>query len=152
MSSKKVCYIVRGLPGSGKSLGANQLSCTHMVSADFYFMRGMEYKFDPTKIGEAHAQCKRNFIYAITENMESAFGSIVVDNTNTTVLEMAPYVEIAMAFGYDVKIVEFQCSVETSMKRNTHGVPESAIRYMAQNLQTYDAPPWWPARSIIETD
>lgn len=111
-------------------------------------MKSGNYVYEPAKIGEAHADCKRHFVSAITKGETC----VMVDNTNTSVLEMAPYVEIAQAFGYEIRIKEFRCSVETSLAQNTHSVPENAIRYMAQNLQTYNAPPWWPQPEIIEND
>ena len=56
----KVLYIVRGLSGSGKTTIAHNL--THNVfSADDYFTtHAGDYNFDPSKLGDAHADCKSN--------------------------------------------------------------------------------------------
>ena len=45
---EKVLYIVRGIPGSGKSTFAKSLGGTHF-EADMFFMKDGEYKFDMFK-------------------------------------------------------------------------------------------------------
>lgn len=51
--------LIRGLPGSGKTTMARALSRKGYDhhEADHYFERGGTYKFDPTELPEAHAQC-----------------------------------------------------------------------------------------------
>ncbi len=53
---EKVLYIVRGIPGSGKSTFAKQLVGADFLvcEADKYFMVDGEYKFDATKLKQAH--------------------------------------------------------------------------------------------------
>jgi shikimate kinase len=53
----KILFIVRGLPGSGKSTIAKQLSYNHF-EADQYFERDGEYNFIPSEIGNAHQWCR----------------------------------------------------------------------------------------------
>jgi len=51
---EKVLYIVRGIPGSGKSTFAKTLGGNH-YEADMYFIgESGNYNFDPTKIKDAH--------------------------------------------------------------------------------------------------
>lgn len=94
--------ILRGLPGSGKSdlawelwkgLGAT------ICSADFYFYDGEEYNFDATKLRDAHAKCKEDFIHAI----EQGESLIVVDNTNTQYKEFEWYDLTAAHHGYKIR-------------------------------------------------
>jgi adenylate kinase family enzyme len=58
----KILYILRGLPGSGKSTLAKSLSnaLTGHIEADMFFVdkESGEYRFDPTKLGQAHSWCK----------------------------------------------------------------------------------------------
>jgi predicted kinase len=53
----KELFLLRGLPGSGKSTLAKSLGGMQ-IEADKYFMDGDEYKFDPSKLKEAHAWCQ----------------------------------------------------------------------------------------------
>jgi len=50
-------YLVRGLPGSGKSTFARALS-VNCYSADDFFTRDGVYDFDPRLIGNAHLECQ----------------------------------------------------------------------------------------------
>jgi len=53
----KQLILLRGLPGSGKSTFANLLGGIH-VEADQYFIQDGEYKFDASKLKQAHNWCK----------------------------------------------------------------------------------------------
>lgn len=136
--------VLRGMSGSGKSTLARKLGGT-VVSADDLFETPEGYQFDPARIGEAHNACFRAFIEALQAGHER----VIVDNTNTMVAEMAPYMLAAGAYGYEVKILEVRCSVETALERNIHEVPEEAIRAMAEALETVELPPWWE-REFVE--
>ena len=46
---EKTLFILRGLPGSGKTTLAKSIGAVHF-EADMYFMEGNEYKFDVTKL------------------------------------------------------------------------------------------------------
>ena len=52
----KELFLLRGLPGSGKSTLAKSLDGIH-IEADQFFMAGGEYKFDASKLKEAHNNC-----------------------------------------------------------------------------------------------
>ena len=61
--SEKILYIVRGVPGSGKStyaksLMAGKMSASHWET-DMWFMDDKVYKFDPTKLADYHRECQR---------------------------------------------------------------------------------------------
>ena len=53
----KELFLLRGLPGSGKSTLAAQLGGS-LVEEDRYFMQYGDYKFDASKLKEAHAWCR----------------------------------------------------------------------------------------------
>lgn len=74
--------ILSGVSGAGKSTYAEKLLTETQgikVSADHYFMWEDTYKFDPTKLGEAHADCFKRFI----SHLQAPFSwsCVVVDNT-----------------------------------------------------------------------
>ncbi len=126
--------LMRGIPGSGKSTKAKELSAVtggKICSTDDYFMVGDRYVFDISKIAIAHFtnQAKVRGLMAVSVD------HIIVDNTNTTRKEMKPYVKMANEFGYKVEYITVECDVETSIARNTHNVPPDVIRKMAARFQ-----------------
>ena len=64
---EKILYIARGLPSSGKSTFAKTLGGTHF-EADMFFMVDGEYKFDHTKLKEAHEWCRNGVNTAMILN------------------------------------------------------------------------------------
>jgi predicted kinase len=143
--------LMAGIPGSGKThYTNNKLGAHESVSADAGFV-GSDgvYRFDPARLGAAHGDCLRAFVSALMKGAET----VVVDNTNTTAIEMAPYVALAAAYGYVVEIVRFACDPAVAAARNVHGVPERACRAMAERLErTFQdgLPPFWNVTVSIE--
>ena len=139
----KKLVILRGLPGSGKSTYTrNHLISARICSTDLFFTTPSgEYFFNPALIGEAHGSCCR----AVIDAMQSGVELIAVDNTAIHVSEVAPYMLIAQAYGYEAEIVTLSCDVHTSVHRNIHGVPAHVIEYMAGKIEAEEAsfPPWW---------
>ena len=143
--------ILCGISGSGKSTLAGKPGdrVKFVVSADDYFMRdGGYYDFDPALLGEAHADCLRRFVRAIQPGVcsEPTPTRVVVDNTNTTVAELAPYAALALAYGYELEIVILHCEPSVALQRNVHNVPERTIMgQYCRLLKLRDSlPPWWP--------
>ena len=142
--------ILQGVPGSGKSFYANELVAgvkSVICSADDYFYElggGTKYAFDASKLGAAHGACFRRFIGAV----RSEVPVVVVDNTTTTVTEIAPYVLGGEAYGYEVEIIQVLCDPEVAAARNTHGVPAKAIIMMAGRIASCSCPPWWKVTTV----
>jgi predicted kinase len=141
--------IMQGVPGSGKSSYVKSLRpvATVVCSADTFFESwspetGATYNFDPSKLGEAHGECLLSFVDAM-EYANQDGDTVVVDNTNTTAMEIAPYMALANAYGCEVEIVRVQCDPEIAAARNIHGVPLASIRRMADNIANFHAPPFW---------
>ncbi len=121
--------LLRGIPGSGKTtLGEVILSCptnkTEVLSADNYFVDSEgNYNFDPTKLKEAHNDCKQKCSFL----MQNEVLRIVVANTFTEEWEMESYYEMAERYNYRVHslIVENRHG-----KMNVHNVPEEKLEIM----------------------
>lgn len=157
--NKKKMVILRGVSGSGKTHYAlqyaekNGMDRRNMrdwhVSADSYFVEPeptedghyeWTYRFDPSKLGEAHCDCFRRAIYLVRRGTPC----VVVDNTNTTAAEIAPYYLLGESYGYDVEIVlVWPPSNEIAAARNCHGVSIERIRDMSRAILTEKLPPWW---------
>src|SRR5690606_26970935 len=143
--------IMQGVPGSGKSTwaqtavkpGPNTLAKVSIVSADHYFTDPVsgEYRFNPAKLGEAHASCMRAFLWACED--ASASSTVIVDNTNITIDQMSPYYLVARAYKATVEIVRVQCDPALAAARNSHGVPRETVLRMARMMQ--DPPKFWDA-------
>ena len=128
----KTLYIVRGIPGSGKSTFAKSLGGTHF-EADMFFMKDGEYKFDTSKIKEAHKWCQDSVNTAMILNNTAGLNeTIVVSNTFTQEWEMKPYFEMADQYDYRV----FSIVVENRHGGiNEHGVPEDKIEQMKNRFE-----------------
>lgn len=128
----KTLYLVRGVPGSGKSTFAKSLGGTHFET-DSYFMVDGEYKFDFTKLKEAHKWCQDSVNTSmILNHTTGSHEVIVVSNTFTQEWEMKPYFEMAESWGYRV----FSIIVENRHGGvNEHGVPEDKIEVMKNRFE-----------------
>lgn len=158
---EKTVVILRGLPGSGKShyvdhfhvswirnCGRDEKIVPVICSADDFFMVDGEYRFDPSAIGLAHAECFRKFVDAVNNK---AVRSVIVDNTNITQAEFSPYVTYGLAYGCDVKLVTMWCPLETAMSRQTHDVPSFVMLRMYADLLRESVPPWYKHEVICVT-
>ncbi len=130
--------VLSGVSGSGKSTYIRErLGDAYVVSADHYFMRTGVYEFDASKLGDAHAQCFRMFTIQVQEG--STRGVIVVDNTNTTNVEIAPYMAGARAFGWDSEIITLMCETDAQVaacsQRNSHGVQLPIVLQQHKRIQ-----------------
>lgn len=157
--------ILRGIPGSGKSTYQTEYCPKATVfSADHFFIEeDGHYNFDPTKLPDAHAQCLRRFAAQVALVPElllsmAADGKLeeevddyarnlhfIVDNTNISVAEIAPYYQFAEAHGLYAKILTILPNWQVAAQRNIHDVPSTKIWQMHLRLEreTLNFPPWW---------
>lgn len=136
----KELFLLRGLPGSGKSTLAKSLARSgYHFEADTYFInKDGEYKFDGSKLKEAHQYCQAAVEEAMSwdQNIEqvlrSDWRSIVVSNTFTQEWEMQPYYDLAEKYGYRV----YSLIVENRHGgANEHGVPEEKLVQMKNRFE-----------------
>jgi predicted kinase len=122
----KTLILIRGLPGSGKSTLARAMreacAATAHWETDMYFTEDGEYRFDASKLSEAHEWCQE----AVSECLGSyTFNTVIVSNTFTKWWEMEPYFEIAKHYGAQVLILECK-----NQYGSIHGVPQKTIDAM----------------------
>lgn len=122
----KELFLLRGLPGAGKSTLAESIGGMHM-EADKFFMYEGKYEFDASKLKDAHAWCQN----AVKVWMTNSVPKIVVSNTFTQTWEMDYYFELAKEHGYRVYslVVENRHGGE-----NVHNVPKEKIEEMARRF------------------
>jgi predicted kinase len=128
----KELFLLRGLPGSGKSTLAKSLDGIH-IEADQFFVVDGEYRFDATKLKEAHNNCLtrvKSYMYIFSSNENSE--RIIVSNTFTQEWEMKPYFDIAERYGYKV----YSLIVENRHGGvNQHGVPAEKLEQMKNRFE-----------------
>ena len=124
----KNIYLVRGIPGSGKTTFAKTLEGLH-IEADMYFTdENGVYTFEPTKIKDSHKWCND----LVEEWMREEQDKIVVSNTFTQEWEMENYYKLAEQYGYRVTSI----IVENRHNGvNEHGVPEDKIEIMKNRFE-----------------
>ena len=128
----KQLILLRGLPGAGKSTLAKLLvgdkSYCHKEADMFFVDREGNYKFEPSKIKDAHAWCKEETEFLL--RLEHS--PVVVSNTFTQEWEMDAYFELAEEFGYQV----FSLIVENRHGgMNVNGCPEDKIEQMRNRFE-----------------
>ena len=143
--------IMRGIPGGGKSTYIQKNFPNAIVcSADHSFETDEGYKFDPSKIGEAHRACQKKFLtHLLSFRMAGEQRDVVVDNTNTQLWEMSFYVGLANVFEVPFEIHRIDCDPKVAAARNVHGVPEKAVLAMHSRMEK--ALPFWNEK-VVKVD
>ncbi len=145
MTTTKQVKVMRGISGSGKSTLAKKIhreamdagECPLIVSADDFFLDDFgEYKFDVAKLDAAHKSCLRIFLFALKDGMSP----VIVDNTNINIEDLAPYVAVGQALGYEVEILQVDTPLEVAKGRNVHGVSDIHVEGMAKRMQQTKIP------------
>lgn len=127
----KTVIILRGLPGSGKSTIATMFQDAVIVSMDnFWLDKEGNYNFVKKMIPQAVNWVHTQYIKALEESK-----LVVVDNTHSRIWEMEYYMDQAQMRGFKCHILNVECTVDESKKRNTHDVPEYAIDNMAKRWE-----------------
>ncbi len=143
--------ILSGVSGSGKSslavgilLSSFKEDDVVICSSNDYFTNSFgAYSFFAGGLNVAHERCMRKFIDALRGNVSI----VVVDNSNTTALEIAPYYLVAKAFKANVKIVTVSCDPDTAFTRNKHGISHGVILAQHANLRERYLPIDWEYQS-----
>ncbi len=156
----KFAFIMRGLPGSGKSTIAEQIArgsglgefwlennvkyygtkndppLAAIHSTDNYFVNeNGVYRFVPKDLKKHHRQNQ----LAFRDSLEKEIPIVICDNTNSTVWEFDKYLYEAKFFEYVVSVIAIpHPKIEVSEKRNIHGVPKESIRQMKKRWEKWD--------------
>lgn len=128
----KTLILIRGLPGSGKTTLAKNISgcdsaTTFHFEADQYFYEDGVYQFNPSKLKEAHELCQYN-----TSLMLRSYNdvTVIVANTFTTLKEMDYYFNL----DFDrLQIIDVQ-----KQFKSVHDVPEEAMSRMKNRYVGYE--------------
>lgn len=160
---KKV-VLVRGPSGCGKSTHVKGMAAHYVglgydvavCSADDFFVvrvpvvrngvasqeTVLEYRFDPVRLGEAHAVCFGKFLDCVQEDVGGGDRLVIVDNTFIHKWEMRNYIKAANFADCVVEVHEFRVETITQLRlcvaRNVHRVPADIVARMAMEFEPYD--------------
>ena len=129
-----VMYLIRGLPGSGKSTVAKRLVVGDHYAADDHFVGddGV-YRFDPNGLSAAHKWCQD-----MARECAEARESVAIANTFTRRWEMRPYLDMAKEHGFRIVVVDcFDAGMtdEELAEANVHEVPAHVIESMRERYE-----------------
>jgi predicted kinase len=126
-----VLFLVRGLPGSGKTSFATAIWNEYAVcEADkFFYDKEGNYNFDPSKLSEAHAWCKNEVEIRMQDHQynQQYYPEIAVSNTFTQEWEMEDYLKLAKKYSYKVVSLIIE---NIRDGKNIHNVPIEKINEM----------------------
>jgi len=127
----KTIYLMRGLPGSGKSTYTERF-LKNTGKVDFMFEADQwmvdlhgNYHFDQNKLPYCHGKCKQ-----YTEEAMKTGKNVAVSNTFIRLWEMEDYFELAEKYEYEVVIYRM-----TNNYGSVHGVPDFKLEVMRKNFQ-----------------
>lgn len=137
-----MALLMRGIPGSGKSTEARRwaglVTGTPIFSTDDYMYEGGR-AFNSFLLERCHEQCRADFKKAL----EARVPLVIVDNTNTKLSSLKPYVQLIEQQGYGFTIVQFHVKPSVALERNTHGVPLSTLERLATHMWCEQLPADW---------
>src|SRR5574344_862936 len=125
-------YILRGVPGSGKSTYGKKIVDDAIDSglsgikfeADDFFMKDGKYNWNPKFIGMAHKWCQNSVRKAL-----DAYDVVVVANTNLGLTDVNPYIKIA-----NDALADFEVVAIHGNHQNVHNVPEETLEKMRAKM------------------
>lgn len=121
-------YIIRGVPGSGKSTLAKMIqesTGADHFEADMYFDGPEGYRFDASRIRQAHEWCQGKFLDSIRKGRD-----VIISNTFVKKWEMEFYIHQAKTHGYNVQIITLKGEFQ-----NVHNVPQAIVERMKRNFE-----------------
>jgi len=123
--------LIRGVPGSGKSTIAKQISAATRAShfeADMFFDLA-QIEYDSALVSAAHKWCFGNTAIALLTGT-----SVVVANTFVRMWEMEEYIRFAQHEGFPVDIIHCVGNFQ-----NIHGVSSDKVHKMRSTFQSNES-------------
>ena len=143
IKNNRVVFVMRGLPGSGKSSIVKVLSKIYknnqpiMCSADTYFVNeNGDYVWNKAFLKDAH-EASQNLMKS---SVQEGRPLIVVDNTNVEFWEMRPYFSSAQngPYTYYVIVVEpktpWKLDFRELAQKNSHGVDKNTLKKKSEKF------------------
>lgn len=107
------------------------------------------YKFDPQYLSQAHGQCFRRVMEACQqESVSPGTRTIIVENTNCSIAEAAPYCQLASALQLELHVITILVDPLLAWRRQVHETPITHVVKQDLTLRQsiLEWPPWWPQK------
>lgn len=129
-------WLIRGLPGTGKTAYANGLGCL-VLDADAWHVRGGEYQYSRSRVGAAREWCFDRARAALRLGLD-----VAVPDVFPVRKFLLPYLQMAREEGAPVTIVEM-----SREHGSRHHVSIAALREMKKSWEPI--PPEWERTARI---
>ena len=120
-------YIVRGIPGSGKSTFAKKMFTCPIFENDMYFIKDKKYLYNQDKMRDAISWCMESVELALKYGCD-----VVVANTFTKRKYIQAYMNLAEKNGAQVKVYRMYGNF-----KNVHDVPDDVFKNMRDNFEDW---------------
>lgn len=120
-------YIVRGIPGSGKSTYAKTLGCP-VFEADMFFIKDGKYNWNPRLLGSAHNWCKQNVSKLLSKGKD-----VAVANTFIKLKHIQEYIDLAKKYDEPYQVIKI-----VGDHKNVHSVPDETVKKMKANWEDFN--------------
>lgn len=124
--------LLRGVSGAGKTTLANTLVTSlpnaFAIAADDFFETAEGYKWDASRLRQAHQWCQE----VVNYKMQAGRENIIVHNTSTTEKELKPYLEMAEYHGYSIVSLVVE---NRHGNASVHDVPKATVNSQKAKLR-----------------
>lgn len=125
-------YIIRGIPGSGKTTYGNSLGCYCFNPNDQYSISGGIYEYDDCLSKPASILCLSLCNMIMIHKKDIAICEVFLH-----ISDMYDYIKRATMNSYDIVIVDCLCDLNDSFESNLHQVPMYKIQNMYNSFYQF---------------
>lgn len=103
--NQKTIYIMRGLPGSGKTTWIHNFMLTNNKPYYICSYKNFYNEKNPRDLPKSYNLCFKIFMEYLYQNKDNIF----IDNPNIEKWEYINYVNLGKLYNYHIKIIEIEC-------------------------------------------
>lgn len=122
----KTLYLIRGLPGAGKTSLTESLDAIPIAADDYFYDENDHYNFDASLLGCAHTYC-----YVTTEQYLFQGLNTAVHNTFARDKDLKKYIELGEKYDYRVVVLTVE---NYHGGKSIHNVPEETMERMERSF------------------
>lgn len=143
----KTLFILRGLPGSGKTtiaqcLAAHSFASSYFAADDYPGLYDEQGNIILELQSEAHNWCFKQVEEEMQRCARFEGCRIILHNTNVRRWEYQPYIDLAKRYGYAVQIIHCEAIIlpDGTSPESVHNVPPEVIDRMKNSWQPHGEP------------